>query len=353
MRKKQIVILGLVMFLIGLSLTTASLAGGSNIQYEHCVLNVNLIEQDPYPAVPGEYVKLVFQVSGVDNSNCNGTKFGLIPEYPFSLDNNETMRSLASYAYLPNQNVVWTIPYKVRVDKDAVNGDNEIKVRYNEGNSADWNAYITETFNISVEDSRTSFDAVVQEISGSDISIAIANIGKYTANSMVVRIPEQENFGVSGTNGQMVGNLASGDYTIVSFTLTSKSTLIPNTQRTPGAAASKTNNTDLKVQVDYTDGIGERRNSVLELPLKGSSFAGNSTAAANLSGFQRRQSNNNVVSKWYFWVAIAVVLGLGIYYYKKTSGAFHNPKNKSREQRANEISNEPDWIKKDRSKEKK
>jgi hypothetical protein len=346
MRRKQIVILGLVVFLISLGLSNAGAASsGSNIAYENCVLNVNLIEQDPYPAVPGEYVNLVFQMSGIDNSNCNGTKFGLIPEYPFSLDNNETMRSLASYAYLPNQNVVWTIPYKVKVDKDAVNGENEIKVRYGEGDS--WNVYMTKSFNISVQDLRTTFDAVVQEISGSDISIAIANTGMHTANAMVVRIPEQGNFEVSGTNGQMVGNLASGDYTIVSFSV------IPKRSRraTPEQANSTLNGNSLKVQIDYTDGIGERRTSILEIPLNLNSIYGNSTLASyrsiNGSVFQRRQSssNNNLASKWYFWAAIAVVLGIGIYYYRKKS-AHHKAKMAS-------DSEEPDWIKKERRKERK
>ena len=53
-----------------------------------CNPAVSLINQDPYPAVPGEYVKLLFQISGVSNPECASTSVELKPSYPFSLDCN-------------------------------------------------------------------------------------------------------------------------------------------------------------------------------------------------------------------------------------------------------------------------
>ena len=32
-----------------------------------CVLDTTLLNQDPYPAVPGDYVNLVFQVTGLQS----------------------------------------------------------------------------------------------------------------------------------------------------------------------------------------------------------------------------------------------------------------------------------------------
>ena len=343
--KKEILFIALIL-LISLNLINLGSAVGTAQEYG-CSLNVTLVEQDPYPAVPGEYVRLVFQLSGIDNSDCDGAKFGLMPEYPFSLDNNETIRVLDSYAYNPDQKITWTLPYKLRVAKDAITGENDLKVRYSEGNSYNWNAYSTETFNIAVEDSRTSFDVVVQESSGSEISLAIANIGKYVANSMVVRIPEQENYRVSGTNGQMVGNLESGDYTIVGFTVTQ------NMQRNPGTNAQT--NQDLKVQVDYTDGIGERRSSTIEVPLQGSSFLTNLTTGNFSNGFQRRQiSNSGLFSKWYFWVIILLVLALGFGFYHKYKTKVNNFFSKRldnvRKKPSENLSVEPEWVKKDKAK---
>ena len=51
-----------------------------------CDMAISLINQDPYPAIPGEYVKLVFELSGVGSPNCQGSVFEIAPEYPFSSD---------------------------------------------------------------------------------------------------------------------------------------------------------------------------------------------------------------------------------------------------------------------------
>ncbi|MCX6741917.1 MAG: hypothetical protein NTX24_01940 [Candidatus Pacearchaeota archaeon] len=347
--KKQILLLFTLIFLTSIIHT----AMASDI-YDYCILDASIVSQDPSPAAPGEYVNIIFQLTGVDSSECDGAKFGIIPEYPFSLDDNESTRILESNIYAPNSKEVWTIPYKIRVDKDAINGENDLKVRYNEGNSDDWNTYSTKTFNITIQDSRTSFDAVIQETSGSEVSIAIANTGRYTANSMIVRIPEQDNFKVSGTNGQMVGNLDSGDYTIVGFTVTQ------NIQRTLGTTSPpSTNQKNLKVQIDYTDGIGERRTSVIELPLEGNSASANSTASfPNGNGFGARRQNTSIFSLWYFWVIIVVLLLVGFGFYNKYKTRIKNYfaklkdkfKKKSNEEKHSET---PDWVKKEKAKGKK
>ena len=51
-----------------------------------------MLNQDPYPAVPGEYVNVVFQIEGVENSKCDEVYFDLIADYPIRLDPNQTTR---------------------------------------------------------------------------------------------------------------------------------------------------------------------------------------------------------------------------------------------------------------------
>ena len=110
-------------------------------------------------------------------------------------------------------------------------------------------------FNITITDVQTDFDVVIQEASGTQVSIGIVNIGKNTANSLIVRIPQQENFRASGTSEQIVGNFAAGDYTIVSFNIISiarnarNATLPRNFTQFSSQNASQ----PLKIQIDYTD----------------------------------------------------------------------------------------------------
>ncbi len=327
---------------------------------EDCNLGVVMINQDPYPAVPDSYVNVVFQVSGIGNSYCKGVKFRLVPKYPFSFDAGQDpgWKVVQGSTYIPTGMTDWNLPYKLRVDKDALDGNSSVDVYYGKFDnlSADL-AYnsIIKSFDIVIEDSRTSFDGVLQEASGSSISIAIANTGKYTANSMIVRIPEQENFRVSGTNGQMVGNLNSGDYTIVGFTVTQ----IPNVQRVPGTNSSLNRNSlnsDLKVQIDYTDGIGERRTSTLEIPVQGSILTNSTASFPNGFGSRRQSTGTSIFSKWYFWVIVVVVVlvGLGFLnkYKKRIKNAVNKGKQKSNEKKDKEDSPEPDWVKKERERKK-
>jgi hypothetical protein len=325
--KISILLLGVFFLLMGFAN-----AADTNI----CNLNISMINQDPYPAIPGDYVKVVFQVGGVQNPNCKGVEFELIPSYPFSLDNNNGLITLEGSTWTPDYNTNWMIPYTIRVDKDAIDGDSEIKVRYSTGSSE---LDIQKTFYITIEDARTNFDAVIQESSTSDVSIAIANSGKYTANSVVVRIPEQDTFKVTGTDGQMVGNLDSGDYTIVSFSVSAKRAFgAPGENRT--SQNTQASSSKLKFDIYYTDGLGERRIVNMQLPLNMNT---NSTfSSANFAG---RNARNNGF-KWTIWYTGAIIaltliiLGIVIIKLKKRN---HHKNNKH---------DDPDWIKKSKEKEK-
>ena len=139
------------------------------------------------------------------------------------------------------------------------------------------------------------------------MTIAIANTGKNTANSAVVRIPEQTDFRVTGSDGQMVGNLESGDYTITSFSVSA----MPNNNK-----ESQT----LLFDIYYTDNIGERRIVNMELPLNAATAfaASNGTAAFSQRRPGAQQSSNAV----YYYIIIAIVIvGIIYFIYKKKKGS--------------------------------
>ena len=342
MKKLYLISLIAVMFLMSLSFVSADSANA-------CKLDVSIVNQDPYPAIPDSYVDIVFQVSGVQNAECGGARFELVPNYPFSLDTNDTSRILSGGTFISESKNEWMISYKIRVDTNALDGNSILEVHYAPGTSGA-DSYTIKKFDIAIKDSRTTFDAVIQEISGSDVSIAIANTGKYTANSVVVRIPEQTAFKVIGTDGQMVGNLESGDYTIVGFSVSP--TMQAGFQYPPSRdikTDSQNLSNKLKFEIYYTDNIGERRIVNMELPLN---IAGNSSLQNGNFALRKSSANNNSFwSKWYNWVIIIVVILLlfGLYnkyksWIKANIFGSHNKKNAS--DRA------PDWIRNSKEKEK-
>lgn len=273
-----------------------------------CNPTFKLISQDPNPAGPGDYVRVLLEVS--DFADCDGLSLRLDSQYPFSLDENDSaIQTIESNPFAPGYKTVWTIPYKVRIDSSALNGDYSLTIQYHPKSNAYFYSYSEKEFNIIIQDSLTNFDAVIQEASGEEVSIAIANIGKYTANSVVVRIPEQESFSVSGTDGQMVGNLESGDYTIVGFTISNKE-LIPNSF---GNAKNNVTqlSTHLKFDIYYTDNIGERRVANMSLPLR----LGNSSIT-NFVGFNSRRQTDSLFSGYKLGIVLVIILG-GYFVYRK------------------------------------
>ena len=177
-----------------------------------CDVSVKLLNQDPYPAVPGEYVKVVFQVDGTENSDCGKVFFDIIPSYPFSLEANSS-KVVESSTYILGYPSFWLAGYKLRVDKDALDGENNITVKYSTMSNP--NSYTFEDFNINVEEARTDFDVILQDYSSitNTITFAIVNIGKKNAEALTLELPGQANIKALASSKVVIGSLNANDDT--------------------------------------------------------------------------------------------------------------------------------------------
>jgi len=200
------------------------------------------------PVQNGEVVELYFKADITDTEKPpENLLFKIFPEYPFSLvsGENETREfgNVASVDYTES----FTFKYKVLVDENANEGDNEIKVgvAYGEGKS-----FITSKYIVSVTETRTDFDVIAQDISESSTTLAAVNIGANTGYSVIMRIPEQKNFRVTGASASVMGNIDAGDYTLAIFQITSTS-----------------EEKNLVVEISYTDELGIRRTIEKEVRL--------------------------------------------------------------------------------------
>jgi hypothetical protein len=349
MKNNLLILTGLVLTIV-LILNINLVFASSVIQ---CNPTIKLVSQDPSPAVPNDYVKVLFEVT--DLGNCDGFAVKLNPKYPFSLDpDTNAVQTIESNPSALDYKDVWTVPYKIRIDSAAFDGDYSLKLQYHEGSDENFNSYAEKSFNMSIQDSRTDFDAVIQESTSSQVSIAIANTGKYTANSVIVRIPEQNDFVAVGTDGQMVGNLDSGDYTIVGFSISSKRAAGAYQNASRGLRMvnnSSPSQSELKFDVYYTDNIGQRRIVNMNLPLIES--AGNfSQSTGNFSSRRTAPSTSPWYLSWIFWVIIAILIAVYILY-KKNPRRFKNLL--KRKGSANDPSSDkiPEWIRNAKEKEKK
>jgi len=249
-----------------------------------CNLQVSLLNQDPYPAVPGDYVKLVFQVTGTDNPACGAVDFKLLQDYPFSLDpNTPASVNLAAGGYLTDFGTFFLIPFKIKVDGSAIDSQYPLKVSYSRPDSDQ--GEIVSNFTIAVNQTSTDFDVAVDYASStSTLTFDILNIGKNDAEALTIQVPQQAGLNFTDGNKKIIGKLNKGDDTTVSFTA------VPT-------------GTNIQINLYYNDAIGVRREV-------------DKTISFSSSNFQTQAKSSGLSSSIYL-IAIILVLIIAFFIYSR------------------------------------
>jgi len=281
---------GILFFLISIFLISFVMAD--------CQLGVSLINQDPYPAVPGDYVKLVFQITGVENAECQNIVFELTPQYPISFDPGVNSRvEIKGGTFTRDFSSFLMVPFKVRVDPDALNGENPIEISYSDGLISPVEKL--QQFDLYVEDVRVDFEINIKDYDplSNVLTFEILNIGENDVEAVTLEIPEQEKITVKGSNKNIVGALDSNDYTTADFEATPLEGII-------------------KLKVYYTDQTGTRRTTDESVYFNSESFQG------------RKADKKSVSSSTY--ILVILILGIIIYWFyrrhknKKHKQAHHH-----------------------------
>lgn len=250
-----------------------------------CNLEVSLLNQDPYPAVPGEYVKVVFEINGVANSDCGIINFEVKDDYPFRFDPTvNRITRINSLDYVSGFRNTVFIPYRIRIDNEALDGENEITTVYYTSNVG---SFIEEKFNITIEDSRTDFEVHVRDYSTIDNKIVfeILNIGEKDIEALTVEIPNQEGVEIVGSNRVIIGSVDSNEDETATFYADIEGNVI-------------------ELDLIYTDQIGVRRTVQKSIEF-------------NRENFERaNQDTNGSLSTTNMVIIAIVVLAIGFFGYR-------------------------------------
>ena len=205
-----------------------------------CAPQISIINQDPYPAIPGDYVKVVFQIAGLENPSCGIITFGLNENYPIHLDpNTQNPITINSGTYSKDFGSFYLASYKLRLDENALNGENPIEVYYSTGSAS-----VVQDFNITVQDTRADFEVNVKNYDYTTriLTFNILNTAKNNVKALTLEIPKQNGIEIKGANRVVVGDLDSNEYTTADF-----EAILPQGQ------------TNINLSVIYTDSINARR----------------------------------------------------------------------------------------------
>lgn len=285
---KKVMIIGIFALILFISSFVLSVNG-------ECNPTVQLLSQDPYPAIPGDYVKLVFQIDGISDSVCGDISLELSNKYPISFDpGQENKISLKSGTFVKDYTTHKLVAYKVRVDQEAVDGDNPIEVLLSKGTSQ---GIESKQFNLFVEDTRADFEVYVKDLSfvTNFVTLEVLNIAKVDVKSIAIEVLDYPNLTVKGAKTKIIGDLDSNEYTSAEFEVKPVETLIP-------------------VRVHYTDKAGFRR-----------SIDNNVTLSPSL--FQDRKSDEKTTSVSSYIIGLVVILVVVYWLYKRKKAKDARKKN--------------------------
>jgi hypothetical protein len=170
----------------------------------------------------------------------------------------------------------------------------------------------------------TDFEIVLQESMGVGTTFAVANSGANVASSVIVSIPSQLNYMVSGASSVSLGNLDAGDYTLATFQISSvdreNNTQRPdksfmegpsdfNFSRPEGLRGSEFGSSDLIVEVSYTDLFGVRQTVEKEVIFSSfSSDSGDSLRSGGKFGSPSGQSSELDSGTMYIIIGVVGII---------------------------------------------
>jgi hypothetical protein len=186
-----------------------------------CTLTPILLNQDPINAVPGEQVKVVFQIQGVEDAACDEVIFEVMPSYPFSLEPGYASSvSIRGGTLVRSFNSFLMAPYRFLVDAAAIDGEYALKTKIT--TKGETPLQQINEFNISVNDVGTDFIVTLDSYSFATgkLSLGLLNIGDEDAKAVTLEIPQQPTISVQGGHTKIIGDLDAAEDTTVSFDAT-------------------------------------------------------------------------------------------------------------------------------------
>ncbi len=131
--KKPLIVLVVLILLVFIAASVSYASAKQSTQKPSRIYDiaVNLINQEPDPAEPGQYVDVRFKFDNNGSGVADNVQVEILPQYPFSLlPGDKAMRSIGTLQSMQRGDAGAIVKYRLKVDKDAVEGENDLKIRY-------------------------------------------------------------------------------------------------------------------------------------------------------------------------------------------------------------------------------
>ncbi|MBI2138188.1 hypothetical protein HYU13_01240 [Candidatus Woesearchaeota archaeon] len=162
------------------------MAGAYADENDSPVLKITMLNQEPDPARAGETAELRFRVENIGGGTVENVELEILENYPFTLIDEKVAQKLVTlYAYQTGKNFINT-KFKVKIDKDAVKGQHELKARYRQAGK-EW---VTAGFKVDITSKEFAQiiyvdKSKVEPGKETEMKFTITNIGNAPLQNMV------------------------------------------------------------------------------------------------------------------------------------------------------------------------
>jgi len=257
-----------VVFVLFIMAATLASAAVNSVYYGNSPrIDVNLASQDPDPVEPGRIVEISFKL---DNKGelANDVVFEIIPEFPFSiLPGESAVKNVGTLGTAQDTDRSVFVKYKLKVDQNAVDGNQELKIRYKSDDSQSWITIDNVTIKVQSKEAILSvekFAAVPEAVApGSKTRLAVSL--KNNANSLLKDIKITLELGKSGDEETPFSPVGSTNEKIIPFIDAQATSALEFNLLADPDAKSKVYKVPLKLQ--YSDILNKNYSKTLTVAL--------------------------------------------------------------------------------------
>ncbi|WP_243685048.1 COG1361 S-layer family protein [Methanosarcina barkeri] len=248
----------------------AGTALASNGDIKSAYLEVNLTNQNPDAARPGEPVELTVSVQNVGNANLKDIAVTVSPEYPFSKISGEELTKKVSYLNArQDDDDAAVLKFKLMTDANASEGTYDIDITTTAKESGSLSNTIATTKTIHLEVRGKEYAQIVT-INKASIDIAkeeplefiITNTGNSPLKNMVVswKDPKGVILPVYSDNTKYIKYLAAGDSVTVAYSVMADVNADPGLYTLDVNLSFEDYNSNEKKYTNYSRAFRWRRN---------------------------------------------------------------------------------------------
>lgn len=129
-----------MLFVVGMIIFSVPTLAAPKTAPSSSKIQISMVSQEPDPANPGDVIDVRFKIENLGGESTDDILLELVEAYPLSIYSGSAQKNIGSLQSRQEGEDAMIVLYRIKVDENAVEGEEEIDIRYTEdtGFSRSW-----------------------------------------------------------------------------------------------------------------------------------------------------------------------------------------------------------------------